>query len=40
MENLKLYAKNDGVLAGLLSTEKIFRDDIVKQFGPEGCVES
>ena len=32
MDDLKLYVKNDEELEGLLSTLKIFRDDIGLQF--------
>ena len=40
MDDLKLYAKNDGQLEGLLNTVKMFSDDIKMQFGLDKCAKA
>ena len=40
MDDLKLYAKNDGDLEGLLHTVKMFSDDINMQFGLDKCAKA
>ena len=39
MDDLKLYAKNDKELEGLLSTVKQFSDDIGLEFGLNKCAK-
>ena len=40
MDDLKLYAKNDKELEGLLSTVKQFSDDIGMEFGLDKCAKA
>ena len=40
MDDLKLYGKNDGELEGLLSTVKMFSDDIDMEFGLDKCAKA
>ena len=40
MDDLKLYAKNDKQLEGLLTTVKKFSDDIQMQFGLDKCARA
>ena len=40
MDDLKLYAKNDGDLEGLLATVKRFSDDINMEFGLDKCAKA
>ena len=40
MDDLKLYAKNDKELEGLLYTVKPFSDDIGMEFGLNKCVKA
>ena len=40
MDDLKLYAKNDGELEGLLKTVKKFSDDIGMEFGLDKCAKA
>ena len=40
MDDLKLYAKNDKELEGLLSTVKQFSDDIGMEFGLDKCTKA
>ena len=40
MDDLKLYAKNDGDLEGLLATVKRFSDDINMEFGLDKCTKA
>ena len=40
MDDLKLYAKNDEQLEGLLKTVKMFSDDINMQFGLDKCAKA
>ena len=39
MNDLKLYAKHDDDLEGLLSTVKRLSDDIMMQFGLDNCTK-
>ena len=40
MDDLKLYAQNDGELEGLLKTVKAFSDDIGMEFGLDKCAKA
>ena len=40
MDDLKLYAHNDGELEGLLKTVKAFSDDIKMEFGLDKCAKA
>ena len=40
MDDLKLYAKDDSELEGLLMTVKRFSDDIGMRFGLEKCAKA
>ena len=40
MDDLKLYAQNDGELEGLLKTVKAFIDDIGMEFGLDKCAKA
>ena len=40
MDNLKLFAKNDQDLEGLLNTVKEFSNDIGKEFGLDKCAKA
>ena len=40
MDDLKLYAKNDKELEGLLSTAKQFSEDIGMEFGLDKCAKA
>ena len=39
MDDLKLFARNDNELTGLLDTVKKFNDDIGMQFGLDKCAK-
>ena len=40
MEDLKLFAKNEHQLQGLLINVKQFSDDILKEFGLDKCAKN
>ena len=40
IDDLKLFAKNDGQLEGLLTTVKEFSNDIAMQFGLDKCAKA